>query len=84
VVVAETENAALADLSLDELEDEIAMLASHIYAGTCRWLELVAEVDRRGGFAARSTAEWLAWRCALRRERHASTCASRAAWTSCR
>jgi 5-methylcytosine-specific restriction endonuclease McrA len=65
VAVAETENAALADLSLDELEDEIATLASHIYAGTCRWLELVAEVDRRGGFAARSTAEWLAWRCAL-------------------
>jgi hypothetical protein len=65
VLVAETENAALSDLSLDELEDEIATLASHIYAGTCRWLELVAEVDRRDGFAASSTAEWLAWRCAL-------------------
>jgi Domain of unknown function (DUF222)/HNH endonuclease len=65
MLVAETENADLSDLSLDELEDEIATLASHIYAGTCRWLELVAEVDRRGAFAARSTAEWLAWRCAL-------------------
>jgi 5-methylcytosine-specific restriction endonuclease McrA len=65
VAVVETENAALADLSLDQLEDELATLASHIYAGTCRWLELVAEVDRRGGFAASSTAEWLAWRCAL-------------------
>jgi hypothetical protein len=65
VLVAETENADTSDLSLDELEDEIATLASHIYAGTCRWLELVAEVDRRDAFAARSTAEWLAWRCAL-------------------
>jgi hypothetical protein len=56
---------ALADLSADELEDEIATLASHIYAGTCRWLELVAELDRRGGFAGCTVAEWLAWRCAL-------------------
>jgi hypothetical protein len=52
-------------MSAAELEDEIATLASHIYAGTCRWLELVAELDRRGGLAGCSTAEWLAWRCAL-------------------
>jgi len=52
-------------MSLDELEDELATLASHIYAGTCRWLELVAELDRRGGFAGCTVAEWLAWRCAL-------------------
>ena len=64
-MTAEAENAAVADLSVDELEDEIATLASHIYAGTCRWLELVAELDRRGGFAGCSTAAWLAWRCAL-------------------
>jgi hypothetical protein len=58
----------LADLSLDELEDELATLASHIHAGTCRWLELVAELDRRGSRAESgcgSCAEWLAWRCAL-------------------
>jgi hypothetical protein len=56
------------DLSLAELEAEIAQLASHIYAGTCRWLDLVGELDRRGGFAefgCGSCAEWLAWRCAL-------------------
>ena len=56
------------DLSLDQLQDEIAELASHIYAGTCRWLELVGELDSRGGFAelgCGSCAEWLAWRCAL-------------------
>ncbi|MGH2604913.1 MAG: hypothetical protein ACRDJ9_36650, partial [Dehalococcoidia bacterium] len=43
-------------------------LASQLYAGTCRWLELVAEFDRRAGFGdwgARSTAEWLSWRCAI-------------------
>jgi Domain of unknown function (DUF222) len=55
-------------LSLDQLQDEIAALASHIYAGTYRWLELVGELDRRGGFTESgcgSCAEWLAWRCAL-------------------
>jgi hypothetical protein len=52
-------------MSNDELENEIATLASHIYAGTCRWLELVAELDRRGGFAGCTVAQWLAWRCAL-------------------
>jgi Domain of unknown function (DUF222)/HNH endonuclease len=61
----ETENETYSDLSDEELEDEIATLASHIYAGTCRWLELVAELDRRGGFAGSTVAEWLAWRCAL-------------------
>jgi Domain of unknown function (DUF222) len=65
VSVVSAENPELRALSLDELEDEIATLASHIYAGTCRWLELVAELDRRGGFAGCSVAEWLAWRCAL-------------------
>src|SRR5919109_3929777 len=57
-----------AELSLDELEAELATLASHLYAGTCRWLELVAELDRRGDWAESgcgSCAEWLAWRCAL-------------------
>jgi hypothetical protein len=60
--------ADLGALSLDELENELATLASHLYAGTCRWLELVAEIDRRGGWAESgraSCAEWLAWRCAL-------------------
>jgi Domain of unknown function (DUF222)/HNH endonuclease len=65
VAVVETENVTWSDLSDEELEDEIATLASHIYAGTCRWLELVAELDRRGGFAGCTVAQWLAWRCAL-------------------
>jgi hypothetical protein len=68
VIVVESENRALADLPLDRIQDEIATLASHIYAGTCRWLDLVAELDRRGSWAewgCGSCAEWLAWRCAL-------------------
>jgi hypothetical protein len=52
-------------LSFEELEDELASLASHLYAGMCRWLELVAELDRRGGVAGCTTAEWLAWRCGV-------------------
>jgi Domain of unknown function (DUF222)/HNH endonuclease len=57
-----------AALDRKELEAELASLAAHIYAGTCRWLELVAELDRRGDFAGdgrESCAEWLAWRCGL-------------------
>jgi 5-methylcytosine-specific restriction endonuclease McrA len=66
MATAETDDCA--GLSLDELEAELATLASHLYAGTCRWLELVAELDRRGGWAESgraSCAAWLAWRCAL-------------------
>ena len=39
----------MADLDMQQLEDELATLAAHLYAGTCRWLELVGELDRRGG-----------------------------------
>jgi Domain of unknown function (DUF222) len=57
------------ELPLEHLEHEICELASRIYASSCRWLELVAEFDRRKGWWAwegtRSTADWLAWKCAL-------------------
>jgi hypothetical protein len=59
------ENRELARLSFDELEDELASLAAHLSAGICRWLELVAEIDRRGKLVACTTAQWLAWRCGL-------------------
>ena len=58
----------IAEISLERLEHEIVELASHIYAGTCRWLELVAEFDRREGlttWGCRSSAEWVAWRCGV-------------------
>ncbi|HEY6695199.1 MAG TPA: DUF222 domain-containing protein [Solirubrobacteraceae bacterium] len=54
--------------SLEALEEEICALASHIHAATCRWLSLVAEFDRRQGWAswgARSCAHWVAWRCGI-------------------
>jgi len=58
----------IAGLSRDELETELTTLAAHLHAGTCRWLELVGELDRRGDWledGRDSCAEWLAWRCAL-------------------
>src|SRR5207302_1706072 len=47
---------------------ELAGLAAHLAAGTGRWLELVGELDRRGGWAEEGTgscAAWIAWRCGL-------------------
>jgi hypothetical protein len=52
----------MSDLSVPELEAEIASWAACLTAGTCRWLELVGELDARGCY---ESAEWLAWRCAL-------------------
>jgi hypothetical protein len=53
---------------IDGLADEITELASHIHAATCRWLGLVAEFERCGGWAewgCRSCAQWLSWRCSI-------------------
>jgi hypothetical protein len=53
---------------LERLEREIGELAAHIHAATCRWLAMVAEFDRREGWAdwgCKSCAHWLSWRCAL-------------------
>src|SRR5205807_3147745 len=58
----------LTAIPLERLEAEIATQAAHIAAATCRWLELVAEFDRREGYAdwgCRSTAHWLNWRCGI-------------------
>lgn len=49
-------------------EEEITELAAHINAATCRWLGLVAEFDRREGWAewgCRSCTHWLSYRCGL-------------------
>lgn len=51
---------------LDELAAEICSTAARIAAATGRWLELVAEFDRREGWAGpglKSCAHWLAWKC---------------------
>jgi Domain of unknown function (DUF222)/HNH endonuclease len=55
-------------LDREQLECELATLAAHLFAGTCRWLELIGELDRRGNWAEDgpdSCAEWIAWRCGL-------------------
>lgn len=54
--------------ALERLGGEITELASHIHAATCRWLGLVAEFDRRQGWASwgcRSCAHWISWRCSI-------------------
>ncbi|MDQ3941218.1 MAG: 13E12 repeat family protein, partial [Actinomycetota bacterium] len=53
-------------LPLERLESEITELAAHIHAATARFLLLVAEFDRRRGWAdwdCKSCAHWLSWRC---------------------
>ena len=63
-----TEGTEAPRASLAELEREICELAAHIAAATCRWLELVAEFDDRGGWAewgVKSCAHWLSWRCSV-------------------
>ncbi len=51
---------------LEWLEERICELAGHLAAGTCRFLQLVAEFDVRRGWACwdlPSCAAWLAWKC---------------------
>lgn len=53
---------------LEWLEAEICTLAGHIAAATCRFLLLVGELDRRGGWRAwecLSCAHWLSWKCGI-------------------
>jgi Domain of unknown function (DUF222) len=50
------------------IEREVGELGAHIAAATCRWLGLVAELDRRGAHEAwgfHSCGAWLAWRCGV-------------------
>jgi hypothetical protein len=53
---------------LELLEREITDLACRIHAATCRWLELVAEYDRREGWAqwgCKSCAHWISHQCGI-------------------
>lgn len=59
---------ALPERPLDELAEEICAEGARIAAATARWLALVAEFDRREGWAGigvKSCAHWLGWRCGL-------------------
>jgi hypothetical protein len=55
-------------MPLELLEAEITKLAGHLSAAECRWLLLIAEYDRRGGYegwGCRSCSHWLSWQCGL-------------------
>lgn len=58
----------LSRTSTEVLEHECVMSAAEIAAATCRWLLVIAELDRReawGQWSCRSMAHWLSWRCSL-------------------
>ncbi|HKY00052.1 MAG TPA: DUF222 domain-containing protein, partial [Steroidobacteraceae bacterium] len=47
---------------------QITTLAGHLNAGNARFLALVAELDRRQGWAewgVKSMAHWLNWKCGI-------------------
>jgi hypothetical protein len=53
---------------LHDLESELLGLAGHIAAAECRFLQLLAEFDDRGGWCGdgiRSCAHWLSWRAGM-------------------
>ena len=55
-------------LPTERLEAEIVAYASRIAAAKSRWLQLIAEYDRRQGWASwgmTSCAAWLSWSCGL-------------------
>lgn len=63
-----TRQAELYDAPTDWIEREIGELAAHIAAATCRWLELVAEFDRRDAhetWGFHSCGAWVSWRCSI-------------------
>lgn len=54
--------------TIDDLAAEICTLAGHINAANHRWLMLIAEFDRRDGWADNATqscAHWLNWKCGI-------------------
>jgi hypothetical protein len=66
---AQSGDRELEDLPLERLEHEICELAAQLTARMALWLSLLGEFDRREAWGecsgCRSTADWVAWRCAL-------------------
>ncbi len=55
-------------ISTPQLVDEITTLAGHLNAANARFLALIAELDRRRGWAewgVKSLAHWLNWKCGI-------------------
>jgi hypothetical protein len=58
----------LDNMTTEQLEAEVQTISAQLAAATCRFLALVAELDRRKAWAAwgcKSMAHWISWRCAL-------------------
>jgi hypothetical protein len=56
------------EVPLERLEARICSLAGRLAASTCEWLRLIAEFDRRKGWAqwgVVSCAHWLSWACSV-------------------
>jgi hypothetical protein len=56
------------EVPLERLEARICSLAAQLASSTCEWLRLVAEFDRRKGWAQwglKSCAHWLSWSCSV-------------------
>jgi hypothetical protein len=61
-------NAEASELALEELEAQITELCGHLNAAQYRWLLLIREFDRRGGWGdgkLASCAHWLNFKCGL-------------------
>jgi len=57
-----------ASVSTTELIEQITTLAGHLNAANARFLALIAELDRRRGWAewgVKSCAHWLNWKCGI-------------------
>ncbi|HJR83536.1 MAG TPA: DUF222 domain-containing protein, partial [Sphingomicrobium sp.] len=55
-------------LSTPALVEQITALAGHLNAANARFLALIAELDRRGGWSecgVKSCAHWLNWKCGI-------------------
>lgn len=62
------EVAAPDTLPLERLEAELTEWAGHLAAAECRWIQLIAEYDRREGWThwgCHSIVQWLGWHCGL-------------------
>jgi hypothetical protein len=58
----------LQTMPLPDLESELLVLAGHLAAAQCRFLQLLAEFDHRNGWSGggiRSCAHWLSWRAGM-------------------
>jgi hypothetical protein len=68
MAVLELQRTGLAGIVTERLEAEICELSGHIAAATARLVLMIAEYDRRQGWAewgCRSAAHWLSWKCGV-------------------